>query len=293
MAVPGFRGCLEAGAFDSLTSFRMHACPIQPSFLAHLFGAGSRLRTTLVDLAIDFRYGPSPAVLFAFSFHHFLPFEPLFYKYCFDDLDTVLEQRVSDDWATPALIADEILAPAEVLPQVTQTRLGTNFDNFFDTVRAIVMHPERNCEEFVRAKPPAKFPFSSLVSLSYEFSLGLGDEIFAFFCTDLFPSLKHLTLIGPVAMFHMLQPPHQQHPLVRLSRQATYHSSRSEPIRPAQLFHNNLEALGLPFRPQWSAPNWQRLTADEAASDEFASYKGPRLETLDLSRVAIFWPEEV
>ncbi|GAA5827959.1 hypothetical protein JCM11251_005667 [Rhodosporidiobolus azoricus] len=169
-----------------------------------------------------------------------------------------------------------------------QKRLGVDYDYFIDHHSATLFPVLPDYASFVLTLPPNNSPFIGLHSLTYPLSMNIGEEVYAFFCTDLLPNLRHLTLRGLFTAVWVPGGAVEEYPLIMLARHATYHSSASEAIKPATVVPASDHVF--PSSP-WRNEDWSRLTPDEAAADAFANYKGPRLETLDLSKVQMLWPK--
>ncbi|GAA6033702.1 hypothetical protein JCM8097_004390 [Rhodosporidiobolus ruineniae] len=288
MVVPGLRGAFEAGVFDNLAVLHIWECLLDVDFLAHLLGPRSPIRAKIRHLTFSAAYGQFPGFGFALDFQRLLPFILLLRKYDVEEFQLLFSDQINRPWMANQVEQDDVYESV-CLATHRACRIATDWDYISDQLEFYTFLTVRNLEQAVAALPPTLFPFSSLVSLSLFLSIGDGEEVFAIFCSDLFPVLKHVELEGHVSFSHILHEPGSEHLLVWYARRSTYSSSNSQPVKPAE---QDFAPRGqFPFLPQWRDLDWSPLTSAEVASERFAAYKGPELETVDLEKVKMVWPQ--
>lgn len=156
---------LSPNPFLNLRSLSFTDSLVPAALLAHLLGPGKPLRHTIEDLKLV-RGGMEQESAVQFLFQH------------------LLFNHTSRSWG---------LGTREV-PDDEQLAIAMDYDAF----KEIQLEAEwtEETEELYLASPPSAHPFPRLTTLELSISSETGDELFLIFCTNLFPSLRELTITG-------------------------------------------------------------------------------------------------
>lgn len=138
---------------------------VPAALLAHLLGPGKPLRQTLESFEL-LRAGTEQESVIQFLFQH------------------LLFNHTSRSWAIDT----------RELSEDQKMTIAMDYESF----REIQLLAEwtEDTEELYLASPPSEHPFSRLTFLKLSISSETGDELFLIFCTNLFPSLRELTISG-------------------------------------------------------------------------------------------------
>lgn len=151
--------------FRNLRSLAFTDSLVPASFLAHLLGPGTPLRHTLEGFELV-RAGTEQETAIQFLLQH------------------LLFNHTSRSWDIGGRELSE------------DQKMATAMDyNVFRTIQLEAEWTEET-EELYLASPPSAHPFTRLTSLKLSIASETGDEIFLIFCTNLFPSLRELTITG-------------------------------------------------------------------------------------------------
>ncbi|ORY90296.1 hypothetical protein BCR35DRAFT_137356 [Leucosporidium creatinivorum] len=242
--------------FHRLRTLSLFDSEVPAETIALLLGPLAPLRRTIQHLELD------SCGLQSHSIHFFL-FQHLHFI-----RTTIVAKSPPRRFQAPALASERRRKAA-----VTDWK---QFSKLYIEIQDHLDEAERLC----LAQPPTLHPFAALrtlrLSLLHATFDGEGNELIILFCTNLFPVLKRLELVGNLRRNEVWRPSEQF-----WFRRSVYRASHLPPA--VFLPPRTIVPSDIPVTP----PDWQPLTAAEVASPEFSGYRGPQLDVLEMAALEL------